>query len=283
MNLIIGAVGLLTRTARPRGRHLLANFLHRWASGRIVSYRDRWGYVHTARFADHSEALGFVGKPALPTQLERRVSRGDWAIDVGANVGIVTAELCHLVGPAGTVWAIEPFPPNIETLLELREVNGLNQLDVIAGALSSSQGTAHLRLPNDGNSAHPSLAKTSDLIGEIDVHTWSLDDLVASRRPNRPLAFIKIDVEGHEMAVLDGAEKTLRNLRPMILCEFNELLLREGGSSSAELLDRLSGLGYRPIMALREGRPLAEIPAGASPATLVSMEDTVVDLLFEPI
>jgi FkbM family methyltransferase len=282
MDFMIRAVGFAARTVRPRGRHLVANVLHRMMSGRTLRYRDRWGTVHVARLADEAEALGFVGKPALPRELHHRVKHGDWTIDVGANVGVLTAELCHLVGRAGTVWAIEPFPPNIRKLEDLRRVNGLIQLDVLAGALSSGPGVAGLRLPGDGSSAHPSLAKTSDLAGEIEVQTWCLDDLVAERRPAGPLTFIKIDVEGHEIAVLEGARNTLQAMRPLILCEFNDVLLREGGSSWAELLDRFRHLDYRPILALREGRPLARIQTGLSPGDLVPMSTMVVDILFEP-
>jgi FkbM family methyltransferase len=181
------------------------------------------------------------------------------------------------------VWAIEPYPPNIRKLQELRRVNALGQLEVIAGALSSQPGIARLHLPLDGNSGHPSLAKTSDIAGEIEVPTWSLDDLVAERKPDRPLTFIKIDVEGHEIAVLDGATRTIGTMRPLILCEFNDALLREGGSSWPELLERFRELGYRPIRALREGRPLAAIPAGGSLANLVPMDTMVIDLLLEPV
>jgi hypothetical protein len=68
----------------------------------------------------------------------------------------------------------------------------------------------------------------------------------------------------------------------LILCEFNDVLLREGGSSWAELLDRFRHLDYRPILALREGRPLARIQTGLSPGDLVPMSTMVVDILFEP-
>ena len=282
MDSLIRVVGYATRTVRPRGRHLVANVLHRMTPGRTLSYRDRWGTVHVARLADHAEALGFVGKPSLPHEVHDRLKPGDWTIDVGANVGVLTAELCHLVGGAGLVWAIEPYPPNIRKLEDMRRSNGLGQLEVIPGALSNGPGIARLHLPLDGNSGHPSLAKTSDLAGEIEVPTWSLDDLVAERKPGRKLTFIKIDVEGHEIAVLDGAARTIGKMRPLILCEFNDVLLREGGTSWPTLLQRFTEMGYRPIRALREGRPLAAIPPGKSVAELVPMDTMVIDLLFEP-
>lgn len=282
MEAIIRALGLLARTVRPRGRHLVARALSMIAPGRTLAYRDRWGIGHVARLSDPMEALGFVGKPALPTELHRIVGAGDWVIDVGANIGIVTAELCHMVGPAGTVWAFEPFPPSILKLEELERSNRLANLRLFAGALSSGPGLARLGLPSDGNSGHPSLTKTSGLAATIEVTSWSLDELVFREGPDRPLAFVKIDVEGHEPAVLAGAVRTLREMRPLILCEFNDELLREGGSSPTELIATFRDLGYRPVKALKEGRPLGIVASDEALAAAAQVDGAMIDLLLAP-
>jgi hypothetical protein len=78
----------------------------------------------------------------------------------------------------------------------------------------------------------------------LDVQTWSLDELVDGVEGQ--LAFVKIDVEGHEPQVLEGADRTLREMKPLVLCEFNDILLRDAGSSSEQLLELFRQRGYSP-------------------------------------
>lgn len=220
------------------------------------SYRDRWGHLVEADVSDYLERAGFLGahSPTLLRNLDRVAGAGDWVIDVGANVGLVTSRLCHLVGPAGAVWAVEPLPRNVERLEALRARNGLEQLTILPVALSSDTGTARLRLPIRGGGAFGSFVATWETCGEIDVATARLDDLVAGGRPPGPLRLVKIDAEGFEPQVLAGAAETLSTWRPLVLCEFNDILLRQAGTSSLELLRQFADLGYAPVTPL-ERRP----------------------------
>lgn len=220
------------------------------------TYRDRWGHLVEADVSDYLERAGFLGahSPTLLRHLDRVVAAGDWVIDVGANVGLITSRLCQLVGPAGAVWAVEPLPRNIERLEALRARNGLGQLTILPVALASEPGTARLRLPIRGGGAFGSFVATWETCGEIDVATARLDDLVTERRPPGRLRLLKIDAEGFEPQVLAGATETLATLRPLVLCEFNDILLQQAGTSSAELLRRFAALGYAPVTPL-ERRP----------------------------
>lgn len=220
------------------------------------TYRDPWGHVVEADVSDYLERAGFLGahSPTLLRNLARVVAAGDWVVDVGANVGLVTSRLCQLVGPSGAVWAVEPLPRNVERLEALRARNGLEQLTVLPLALSSQAGTARLRLPIRGGGAFGSFVATWETCGEVDVATARLDDLVAERRPPGRLRLVKIDAEGFEPQVVAGATETLSTLRPLVLCEFNDVLLRQAGTSSAELLEQFAALGYAPVTPL-ERRP----------------------------
>ncbi len=226
------------------------------------------------------QALGFVGKPALPNELRRLVGLGDWVIDVGANVGITTAELCALVGERGTVWAIEPFPPNLARLGELKEANDLPGLRILAGALSDEPHRAHLRVPIDGSSGHGSLVDGAEGDRVIEIEAWSLDVLVRNGRPNGRLSFVKIDVEGAEIRVLAGAGKTLRREGPAILCEFNESALASAGSPWPGLLRRFEELGYRPVAAYKEGRFLRRLKDQLGVQGALGAGGGVVDVLL---
>jgi len=75
-------------------------------------------------------------------------------------------------------------------------------------------------------------------------------------------------VEGFEPQVLEGAAETLGAMRPAVMCEFNDIVLKDAGSSSAELLAIFERLGYRPSVECQ--------------AASTDMAGKVVDLLLRP-
>jgi FkbM family methyltransferase len=216
------------------------------APDRDLAFTDAWGLRRMALLSDHMEFQGFVGLEVVPGNSLGGVRKGQWAVDVGANVGLVTGPLCQLVGSSGVVWAIEPVPRNVERLRQLKEMNVLNCLRIFAGALSSTSGTARLRLPVRRESGWASFTASWHTGGLIEVGTWPLDELVFATAPDRPVSFLKIDVEGFELEVLRGAERTLMEMRPTVLCEFNDIVLRDAGSSSGQLLEAFERVGYAP-------------------------------------
>ncbi len=86
--------------------------------------------------------------------------------------------------------------------------------------------------------------------------------------PDGPLRLLKIDVEGAEPDLLAGARRTLDRLRPTVLCEFHDSLLRAAGTSAAGLLAMFAECGYVP-------RPPFDRPRG-------SLDGTLFDLLLLP-
>lgn len=232
-----------------------------------IGYIDHNGYVLSADVHDHMELEGFIGLRKLEPDISEHVKPGDWVLDVGANVGLITAELCHLVGPSGRAWAIEPIPRNFRRLHELADKNGLSQLRVIEGALSSETGQATIRLPAEHQSGWASFTKSWGMDGTITTPTWRLDDLVAGE-PGR-ISFLKLDVEGFEPQVLSGASQTLASMRPYVMCEFNDILLRDAGASSLKLLAQFADLGYEPATARDTG------PA--------DFDGQVIDILLRPL
>lgn len=235
------------------------------------TYRDCYGHIMEADLTDYCERIGFFG--AHSARLLRHIASclrpGDWAIDVGANVGLVTSAMCAAVGPEGCVWAVEPLPRNVERLRTLKDRNGLRQLHILPLALSSSPSAARLRLPAEqGGSAFGSFVATWPTSGSLEVQTRRLDDLVEQRHPGKPLRLLKIDVEGFETNVLAGATETLARSRPIVVCEFHDQLLREAGSSAEGLLQQFESLGYRP-------QPPFGRPRG-------SLDGVVVDMVMAP-
>jgi FkbM family methyltransferase len=204
----------------------------------------------------------------LPSDVLGRVGPGDWVIDIGANIGVVTGQLATRVGASGHVWAIEPVPGNSERLRDLRERNGLEMIRTFDVALGAADGTVTLRLPPQGGSAWASVTASWINAGKMTVPVRSLDSLIAEHGSPGKLALIKIDVEGYESQVLAGATETLARFRPFLEVEFNDEILRDAGSSSEELLSRFRAAGYRAVDQAR--------------STAARLHMRVVDLLLEP-
>lgn len=254
----VGALGRHYALPGHRAFSLAAKGLRRLAPPAELVYRDADGHIRTVDLRDHMESLVFVGRHRLPRAVADMVRPGDWAVDVGANVGSVAGQLCPRVGRDGLVWAVEPLPRNVERLRALAEANGLHQLEVLPYALGARRGMATIRLGGEGASGYSSFTASWICNGSLDVPTERLDDLTAAVDHERPLRLVKLDVEGFEREVLAGAEATLRRWRPLVYCEFNDIILTDAGSSSAELLQCFRELGYSVAPAWqRAGQRLA--------------------------
>ena len=173
------------------------------------------------------EGERFVGE----RRLLRRLVRPGWSVaDVGANIGYYALLFAEAVGPAGRVACIEPEPDNLAELRRNVETNRLPGTDVFPVAVGSSAGTVSLRAGING-------AVMADGSGEIEVPLRTLDELLA----DRPVDFIKIDVEGYEGHVLDGAARLLESRRPTLFVEIHPGFLAPPHTVDG-LLERLGAL-----------------------------------------
>ena len=195
-----------------------------------------------------------IGEPELQ-ELPRLVCKGTVAVDVGAHFGTYSVAMARLVGREGRVISIEPIVEDAHLLQ--RGARGLRlPITVVNCALSSSEGEAELRVPLLGGSQKTALSTLEDSAQDGDpgqlqsrmVRTRRLDDVLAT--VELPVSFIKIDVEGHELAVLAGAERTLREHRPNLLIEINSDLAER---PIAEVFEQICSLGYRGEF-LEDGR-----------------------------
>ena len=167
----------------------------------------------------------------LPLLSERR----NLAIDAGANKGVY---LFHLARHFQQVLAFEPLPAMAAYLKRAAPDN----VRVEACALSREQGEGVLRLPAGFNEL-ASLEAHADgdwpSATELEEHHVRLTTLDALGLPDVDL--IKIDVEGHELAVLEGARATIERCRPALLIEIEE---RHAENGIAVVEDYLRKLGY---------------------------------------
>lgn len=177
----------------------------------------------------------------LAALLRRRLPSDAVAIDGGAHIGVISVLLASLC-PAGRVYAFEPVPETSAHLEHNLAANGITNVTVERLALYREDGEITLAF----DESYPGGSHIGE--GKCRVTTARLDSWVQSRGLDR-LDLLKLDVEGAEPAVLDGAEETLRRFRPLTVVECNPVALpRLGGTGYRQLFLRLEGLF--PVVAL---------------------------------
>jgi FkbM family methyltransferase len=185
---------------------------------------------------------------------------GDVFVDVGANIGLHTLLAARAVGARGRVIAFEPNPDVFWRLTWHVEENGLRQVDAQPLGLSDRNDTLRLRVPPTGNTGAGTLGilpgrHRGRIAAEYDVPV-RIGDEVLTNAPRAPM-LIKVDVEGHEPAVLKGLARTIQRHAPALLLECNTELLPLNHSSAGELLAFLQALGYEPFSMGSKWRRLA--------------------------
>jgi FkbM family methyltransferase len=181
----------------------------------------------------------FRDDPAEIRYLQSCLKKGDVAMDIGAHKGGYTFWMRQLVGSSGRVIAFEPQKAGAELLHQL-----FQQPNVIIEqiALSDTETTTTLFIQPQANrvSFEASLVnKYPDAVPQ-EVSSTTLD-IYLSRHRIIP-AFIKIDVEGHERAVLEGGRQILYQHHPVLLVEAEER--HTGKEGLQELFQFLKSLGY---------------------------------------
>ena len=182
-------------------------------------------------------------------RLQEFVPPGSLVIDVGANVGFFTLRFAKWVGAQGRVIAIEPEErncANLKSALERAQLAG--RVDVRKAVAAAMPGQMLLEI----NPLHPADHKLSRDGTGVAVDAITLDGLVGEQG-HLLLSLIKIDVQGAEMLVLEGAASILKTARPALFVELHEEGLNRFGTSVAAILSHLAGYGYQAYWLKRDG------------------------------
>ncbi|MBN1825276.1 MAG: FkbM family methyltransferase [Candidatus Eisenbacteria bacterium] len=173
---------------------------------------------------------------------------GDGAVDAGANFGVYTVFLSRLVGDTGVVFSFEPVSVTFRALRSVTRRLRLPNVRLFPCGLSDRPGPAEMKSPLYAKGG-VNLYKTFVAAGEkkdrpgrpFRVSLETLDGALPEGAP--PIRFIKIDVEGHELALLRGARRTLERFRPALLVEISRNP-DEPGSTGHEVFRLLGEMGY---------------------------------------
>ncbi len=171
-------------------------------------------------------------------RLHEFVHDGDWVIDIGANDGRYTARLSTLVGKTGRVFAFEPVPDTFETLVANMHHASYRNISLFNAAVSEKSDEAMIRIPRSKTKSWACWATLesheipeAELDPEyVGIYLMPLDSLTFDHQ----IAFIKMDIEGHELTALKGMTR--------ILTEHSPTLLVETGQEA--VVEFLSNLGY---------------------------------------
>jgi FkbM family methyltransferase len=149
--------------------------------------------------------------------LEKFLDKEGVFIDVGANTGIYTIKAAKHFGESGVVLALEPFPDVMATLFHSIQMNGFTNVRLRNLCAGEYTGSAMLWMNLDQPNSF-SLVKMEATKSGLSTLTITLDDLFEWEKLDR-LDYLKIDAEGAEQQVLNGAKKILEKYRPIILME----------------------------------------------------------------
>jgi len=198
-------------------------------------------------------AIYYAGcfEPYVTRAIENMCREGMTVLDAGANVGCHTLRLAKLVGPSGKVVAFEPAPWALSKLRRNVELNGFQNIVIESLALSNENKRnqeitlcASWPISSAGIDASQLHPLHHGYMTRVAADFVTLDHYVESNSIDT-IDLIKLDVDGYELRVIQGAVKTLRACNPIILMELQPWGLAEVGDSAEELVCLISELGYK--------------------------------------
>jgi len=195
----------------------------------------------------------------LRAPLSRFIGPDAVVFDVGAHAGQF-AKLFAGMAPQGKIFSIEPGAYALSILRPALRINRLSHVTVIETGLSDTPGEATLNVPvKQSGSIGFGLSHIGGAMDGSGLRTVeetiplsTIDVLAAELKLNR-LNFIKADIEGWEMRMLAGGDKTLRTLRPVLFLEVNNDSLSRAGDMAEGLLSYMAERDYRAFLLTENG------------------------------
>ena len=172
--------------------------------------------------------------------------------DIGAHVGYYTLLFSRLVEPKGRVLAFEPHPRNFDILRKNVERHSLQNVSLIQKAVSNADGNS-LFYETAGSMGH-SLHPVKSHVGQFPVELTSVET-VLGRAGLGEVHFMKIDVEGGELEVLDGMRHVAKRCQELyLIVEFKRYILRKRNCDPFDLLERLFDMDFEVFIVGRRGK-----------------------------
>jgi FkbM family methyltransferase len=184
--------------------------------------------------------------------LESTLKKGDTFIDVGANIGVHTLVASKKVGETGKVISFEPFPKNNKLIQKNIELNNTTNVQLERFAICDNSKS----IPLFYNEAEVNQGMASSYATEFSltetVEAISLDEYL-KLNPIEHVDLIKIDIEGGEYPALQGMTQALQKLKPTLLIELDDDIIKNTPFGKSQIIGFLMNLGYKQYFLDRNG------------------------------
>jgi protein O-GlcNAc transferase len=169
--------------------------------------------------------------------VRRWLRPGMRAIDVGANFGVYTLAMARAVGNDGRVWCFEPTAETADFLERSLALNGCRHVNLVRAAVSDREGSIAFSVGTQSElNAVAGPGAPAGRIVEVPAVTL---DRKAAELGWQDIDMLKLDVEGHELRVIQGATQFLRAQSPLVMFE-----VKAGATVDLSALGPLSDMGY---------------------------------------
>lgn len=190
----------------------------------------------------------------IQASIDALSNQGGDVVDIGANIGVVSASISRHIEGRGRLHAIEASPSTLKIAAATLAINGLSNFTLTFSAVAADDRNVQFHT-TPGNSAISSLTRH----GFQFLNDWKAVEVPGRRLDTLAevigwddLALIKIDVEGHEMDVIRGARETISTKKPVVVFEFTPAAADAFGLKEADFVSLLSGYAGFDFVALVE-------------------------------
>ena len=173
--------------------------------------------------------------------LLENLSPGQTAVDIGSYKGAYTYWMSKRIGSTGKVFAFEPISENFELLRKNVSVNNYNNVFCEQKAVSNENKKVTMEI-SDRIGDHRIIENKKSNNATIQVDCLTLDKFF---KDEQKIDFLKIDTEGFDLHVLQGAENIIKKNKNIVICiEFNPTLLHQNNIQPKSLLNFITSLGF---------------------------------------
>lgn len=172
--------------------------------------------------------------------------KGDYFVDIGANIGLFSLITSRIVGDSGKVICFEPTPLTFERLTENLKHNNCLNVDARNVGLSDKSGFLKLNVSENGFDAWNSFTVTDNtmLQAVVEVPISTLDYELKNVDLSK-IRLVKIDVEGWEKFVINGGRFFFSKYSPIVMVEFTEANTFAAGYYVQEIYDMMTDMGFQ--------------------------------------
>jgi len=185
----------------------------------VIFGKYRFFYLKNDRYIGQRVALEKY-EPYETKLILRQTKKGDVVVDVGANIGYYTILLADKVGKNGKVYAFEPDKTNFEILTKNIKTNNLKNVVAVNAAVGSKSGKLKLHKSKENFGDHKLYGKDKEI---EEVKIIRLDNYLK----NIKVDLMKIDTQGWEPEVIEGAKNIIKRDKPIIFLEYSPASYKE--------------------------------------------------------